>query len=248
VYHRATAILNRYADRSEWMQRSAKFISIVILVGNKEEEKAIAEAIGSFEVNCMFASTMHHLRDILLEQPCNGLLFCITSLVGIDQTSKSFIHTLEQVYPVARIRWDKAKGSFALIASRSGRVETISDFVTICSNFASRRLRGSERISKTLNVLVSASPDFADSTRAFTINISPRGCFLHTACEWNIGESVFVQIQELPSRSAIEGRVIRYIPWGVPFHVQGIGIQFVNIENKLIEELQHLLYYLPTGL
>ena len=228
------------------MQRSAKPFSIAILSRNKEEEKAIAEAIGAFEVDYAFESTLHNLRDNLLERPCNGIMFCITSLVGIDQTSKSFIQTLEQVYPIARIRWNKSKGSFSLIASRSGRVETISDFVTICSNFAPRRLRRSERLSKTLNALVSAVPNFSDSTRTFTINISPRGCFLHTLREWNIGDSVFIKIQELPDRSTIEGRVIRYVPWGIPFQVQGIGIQFTNVENKLIEELQRLLYDPPV--
>jgi Tfp pilus assembly protein PilZ len=246
VYHRPAAALNGFIDGSESMQRSAKPVSIAILSRNKEEEKAITEAIGAFEVDYVFESTLHNLRDVLLERPCNGIMFCITSLVGIDQTSKSFIQTLEQVYPVARIRWNKSKGSFSLIASRSGRVETISDFVTICSNFAPRRLRRSERLSKTLNVSVSAVPDFSDSTRTFMINISPRGCFLHTTQEWNIGDSVFIKIRELPDRSAIEGRVIRYVPWGIHFQVQGIGIQFINVENKLIEELQRLLYDLPV--
>jgi Tfp pilus assembly protein PilZ len=246
VYHRVAAALNDVIDGSESMQPSAKPISIAILSRNKEEEKAITEAIGAFDVDYVFESTLLNLRDTLLERPCNGIMFCITSLVGIDHTSKSFIQTLEQVYPVARIRWNKSKGSFSLIASRSGRIETISDFITICSNFAPRRLRRSERLSNILNVSVSAAPDFSDSTRTFTINISPRGCFLHTLREWHIGDSVFIQIRELPGRSVIAGRVIRCVPWGIPFQVQGIGIQFTSVENKLIEELQRLLYDLPV--
>jgi len=229
------------------MQRDAKANCMVLLSGDKEEQAAITQAIAAFNADLVCAPTIHHLRDYLFELPCNGLLFCIGSLVGLEQNGKSFIQTLEQVYPVARIRWNKTNGSFALIASRSGRIETLSDFVTICSNFAPRRLRRSERISKTLNVMASAVPDLADSTHAFTINISPRGCFLHTSREWKAGDSVFLQIQESSSRIAIEGRVTRYVPWGVPFCIQGIGIQFVNMSREQIEELQRLLYYMTPG-
>jgi len=227
------------------MDHDPESISIIILSKNKEEEKAIAEAIGAFKADYIVASTVSHLREVLLEKPCNGLLLCITSLVGIDQSSKSFIQTLEPVFPIARIRWNKSKGTFSLIATRSGRVETIADFARACSRFSARGLRRSERLSKTLNVLASAAPDFSDPMRSFTVNVSPRGCFLHSYREWNIGGPIYIRIQELPGRSVIEGMVIRYVPWGVPFHIQGIGIQFVNIENKQIDELQHLLYDLP---
>ncbi len=227
------------------MEQKAESLFIAILSKNKEEEEAITRTIDAFKADHMVASTISNLRDIILEQPCNGLLFCIASLVGIDQASKAFIQTLEQVFPVARIRWNKAKGNFSLIASRSGRIETIADFINDCSKFHARRLRRSERLSKTLNVVASAAMDFSDPIHTFTVNVSPRGCFLYSSREWNIGDRIYIQIQELPGRRAIEGMVIRYVPWGIPFHIQGIGIEFINVENIQIEELQHLLYDLP---
>jgi Tfp pilus assembly protein PilZ len=230
------------------MQGDPKSGFMVVLSGDKEEEQAIAEAIGALNLKFAFAYTMHHLRDILFDQSCNGLLLCIPSLINIDQTSKSFVQTLEHVYPVARIRWSRTDGSFALIASRGGRVETLTDFCTICSNFTPRRLRRCERLAKTLNVLISANPDLTNATRAFTTNVALRGCFVHTPLEWKVGDTVFVQMQELSIQGAIEGKIVRYIPWGVPFRVQGIGIQFVNLTNKQTEALQHLLYFLPVGL
>jgi Tfp pilus assembly protein PilZ len=229
------------------MQRNSKPITIAVLTGKKEEEQGITEAAAAINTEFLFAPTMHALRDLLLEQPCSGILFCLTSLVGIDQSSKSFVQTLEQVYPVARLRWHEGKGTFVLIATRSGNVETLPNFAILCSNFAPRRLRHSERLVKTLNVLASASPDLSNATRAFTMNISIRGCFLHTPNEWNIGDSIYLQILELPHKLVIEGKVVRYVQWGVPFCAQGIGIQFVNTaENSLTEELQRLLYYLPA--
>jgi len=227
------------------MPRDAKPIVIAVLSGNEDEKKAITETKSALGADFIFASSMHHLRDVLIERPCNGVLFCLTSLMGIDQSSKSFVQSVEQVYPVARIRWNKEKGAFSLIASRSGQVESLPDFVTICSNFAPRRARRSERLVKTLNVLISAAPELTDATPAFTMNISTRGCFIHTSRGWNTGESVYLRILELPGRRAIEGKVIRCVQWGVPFCAQGIGVQFVNIENELVEELHRLLYYLP---
>jgi Tfp pilus assembly protein PilZ len=245
VYDHIEAILNDSTNGSKWMQRDAKSVCIAVLSRDKEEERALREAISAFGADLIFAATMHDLHDILIRQPCSGLLLYLTSLVGLDYSSKSFVQTLEQVYPVARIRWKKGEGSFALIASQSRTVHTLSDFIEVCSDFAPRCLRRSERLVKTLNVLISATPDLANSTRAFTMNISEQGCFLHTPHEWNIGDSIYIQILELPSKRAIEGRVMRSVQWGVPFSPQGIGIQFVDIEDEQVEELQRLLYYLP---
>jgi Tfp pilus assembly protein PilZ len=242
------AVLNNYHVWGERMPRDTKSIFMAILSGDKEEETAIAEVVRSFHAEFAVAPTMRHMRDLLFEQLCNGLLLCIPSLVGIDQTSKSFVQTLEHIYPVARIRWSQTDGSFALIASRTGRVETFEDFFAVCSNFAPRRLRRCERLAKTLNVLISSDPDLGNASRAFTTDIALRGCFLHTPQEWKAGDTVYLQIQELSTHGAIEGKVVRYIPWGVPFRVQGIGVQFVNLTSKQSEDLQHLLYFLPVGL
>jgi len=230
------------------MQVDAKPIFMVVLSGDKEEAQAITEAFGAFHVKLAFASTMRNLRDILFERLCSGILLGITSLVGIDQASKSFGQSLEHVYPVARIRWNRFDGSFSLIGFRNGRVETLADFIAICSSVSPRRLRSWDRLPKTLNVMISSAPDLANATRAFTTNISLRGCFLHNSQEWNIGDAVFLQIQELSSQRIINGNVVRYVPWGTPFRVQGIGIQFVNMDDEQMEALQQLLYFLPAGL
>jgi Tfp pilus assembly protein PilZ len=230
------------------MQEDIKPIFMAVLSADKEEERAIAEASSKFHVNLAFASTMRDLRDILFERSCNGILLGVTSLVGIDQASKSFGQSLEHVYPVARIRWNRSDGSFSLMSFRNGRVDTLDDFIVICCSVSPRRLRSWERLPKTLNVMISSAPDLANASRGFTTNISMRGCFLHTSREWNVGDPVFIQIQELSSQSIIHGNVVRYVPWGPPFRVQGIGIQFVNMDDEQMEALQHLLYFLPAGL
>jgi len=209
------------------MPHNAKTVRIAVLSRDKEEEKAIKEAFRASDADLVLMPTIHRLRDLLFTQPCSGLLLCLKSLVvGLDYNSKSFIQTLEQVYPVARIRWNKSKGSFALISSRSRHVETLSDFIAICSNFAPRCLRRSERLFKTLNVLLSAAPDLANSTRAFTMNISMRGCFLHTPIEWKVGDSVYMQIQELPGKNVMEGKVMRSVQWEFRFPFRELAFSF----------------------
>ena len=54
---------------------------------------------------------------------------------------------------------------------------------------------------------------------------------------------MYLQILELPGKSVMEGKVMRSVQWGVPFSVQGIGIQFANLKDEQAEELQRLLYY-----
>jgi Tfp pilus assembly protein PilZ len=216
-------------------------VLIAIFTSDHEEEKILAESLQSFKVSNNFATNIRDLKNNLYEQPCNGILCSIASLIGLDHSNKTFIQTLERIYPVARIRWNRAKGTFAFISSRSGRVETIEDFLTICADFHPRRLRRSERLSSTLNSLISHAPDLAEPERTFTTNISMRGCFIHTSREWNVGESVFIQIQELPDKNILEGKVVRYVAWGTPFRVQGIGIQFADFSEEQRKELQRLL-------
>jgi Tfp pilus assembly protein PilZ len=227
------------------MQSEVKPVFIAILSSNKEDQTAIAEAARHHNVEFAFTSNIHELRDIVMEQPCCGVLLFITSLIGMDESGRSFIQTIEQVFPVARIRWHKTKASFALIGARCGQLETVSDFFRICSDFTPRCLRRNDRLAKTLNVLLDTTSDFSNAVRTFTTNISIRGCFLHTSCSWNIGDSLFIQIQEPRDKITLRGKVTRYVPWGVPFNIQGIGIHFINMDEHQTEALQHLLFYMP---
>jgi Tfp pilus assembly protein PilZ len=218
---------------------------VAILSADEEEKKALAELMKSLNAEYFFAAAIRDLRDFLFEHPCNGILFCIASIIGIDQSGKSFIQMLEQIYPTARIRWNKEQNLFAIVATRGGRIQTPSDFLALCSSFAPRRLRKNERQAKTLNVLISCSPDLSNAVCTCSINISLRGCFLHTFQEWKVGDPIFVQIQEMPGKPVIEGTVIRYVPWGVPFRIQGIGIHFAGISKEQIKDLQQLLFSSP---
>jgi Tfp pilus assembly protein PilZ len=227
------------------MQNEVKPVFIAILSTNKEEQTAITEAARHHDVEIAFASNIHDLRDMVMEQPCCGVLLFIASLIGMDESGRSFIQTVEQVFPVARIRWHKTKESFALIGARGDRLETLADFFRICSDFTPRCLRRNERLAKTLNVLLSTTSDFTNAVRTFTINISIRGCFLHTSCDWNIGDFLFMQIQEPHDKITLHGKVSRYTPWGVPFSIQGIGVHFINMDAHQTKALQHLLFYMP---
>ncbi len=215
-------------------------VLISIFSADAGEKKTLAEALSSSNILFNFAANIHDLKENLYTQPCNGILFSIASLIGLDHGGKTFLQTLEQVFPVARIRWNRAKGTFALISSRSGRMETIAAFLAICAHFPPRCLRKSDRLSTILNTLISPTPDLAESDQTFMTNFSQHGCFIHTSREWNAGDAVFIQIQELADKKAIEGKVIRYVPWGTPFRIQGIGVQFTKLDEEQDKELKRL--------
>jgi Tfp pilus assembly protein PilZ len=221
-------------------------LSIAILAVDEEEKKALAEKMKLFEGDFRFSSSISDLRDNLFENPCNGILFCIGSIVGLDQAGKGFIQTLELIYSTARLRWNKEKNTFAIVTARSGSAQTISDFFNICSSHTPRRLRKNERYAKTLNVIISSAPDLSNALRTYSINISLHGCYLATNQEWKVGDPVYIEIQEMPNKTVIEGIVIRYVPWGTPYRVQGIGIQFTGITKDQIKDLQKFLFFLPA--
>jgi hypothetical protein len=220
-------------------------LSITIFVVDEEENNALAEKMKLFGGEFLFASSINDLRDTLLKYPCNGILFCITSIVGLDQAGKSFIQTLEQIYSTARLRWNKEKGTFAILTTRSGTAQTISDFFNICSSHTQRCLRKTDRHTKTLSVLISSAPDLSDPVRAHSTDISLRGCFLVTNQERKVGDPVYIEIQEMATKTIIEGKVIRYVPWGTPYRVQGIGVHFTGITKDQIKELQKFFFFLP---
>jgi hypothetical protein len=221
-------------------------LSIAVFAVDEEEKNVLAEKMKIFGGEFVFASSMNDLRDNLLKYPSNGILFCISAIVGLDQAGKSFVQTLEQIYSTARLRWNKEKGTFALLTARSGNAQTISDFLNICSCHTPRCLRKNERYAKTLNVLISSAPDLSDPVRAHSIDISLRGCFLAAHQDWKVGDPVYVEIQEMANKTIIEGKVARYVPWGTPYRVQGIGVHFAGITKDQIKDLQKFLFFLPS--
>jgi Tfp pilus assembly protein PilZ len=221
-------------------------LSIAILASDKDEKKALDEKMKLFAGTFLFCDSIRELRDSLFEHPCNGVLFCIGSIIGLDQGGKSFVQSLEQIYSTARLRWNKDKGTFAIVTARSGAAKTISDFFTICSSHTSRRLRKNERYTKTLNVLASSHPDLSNPVRTFSTNISLHGCFLATSEEWKAGDPIYLEIQEMSNKSVIEAKIIRYVPWGTPYRAQGIGVEFTGITKEQVKDLQKFLFILPS--
>jgi hypothetical protein len=221
-------------------------LAVAILAIDEEERQVLAEKMKSFEGEFIFASSINGLRDSLFQHPCNGILFCIESIIGLDQAGKSYIQTLEQIYSTARIRWNKEKNTFAILTIRSGNAQTISDFFNICSSHSARCLRKNERYAKTLNVLISSAPDLSNPARTHSVNISLRGCYLATHQEWKVGDPIYIEIQEMTEKIIIEGKVTRYVPWGIPYRVQGVGVHFAGITKEQTKDLQKFLFFLPA--
>lgn len=224
------------------MERLVNPLFIMVLSGSGEEKDAIAQALAAYGAEFEFASTASDIRDIICDRPCNGLLFCIATLVCLDTAEKELTQMMESLYPVARIRWNRKNKSFNIMASCAGIVETLLDFLSICSGFTAKRMRRHERVRKALNVLISTSPDLSDAERTFTIDIACDGCYVHSNRSWNVGDAAFISFQELSNKTVIEVRIVRCIPWGTPFQAEGIGLDFISIDRALLRELEWLLY------
>jgi len=77
------------------MQRDAKIYLHCYISGKKKKKKRLTEQSVPFDANLVFAPrcTIAGYRfRTTVQRPS----FCITSLVGLDQTSKSFVQTLNK--------------------------------------------------------------------------------------------------------------------------------------------------------
>ena len=128
------------------------------------------------------------------------------------------------------------------MATRGPVLRTLPDFLAACAAFPARRIRRYERIAKTLNVLIFSDEGMEDSEQTFSLNLSTGGCRLHSAREWQIGDTLSLSFLELPWQDPVKAKVRHYRPWGIPYHARSIGVQFDGITPEHTENLNFLLY------
>jgi hypothetical protein len=207
-----------------------------------EEAEAIAESVRAFGADCRVACTAAQLREVLIENGCNGLLYSIPSTIRIDAAGKALLRTLEQVYPVARAKWKDSDRSLSVMGTHGPVVRTLPDFLAACAAFPARRIRRYERSDKTLNVLLFSDTGMEDAEQTFSLNLSIGGARLHSSLEWHVGDTLYLSFLELPWQDPVRAEVRHVIPWGVPYHARSIGVQFDGMTPEHADNLSFLLF------
>jgi hypothetical protein len=225
------------------MPHSLKSICFVAVLSVDPAEGAeIAGAVRGFGASCEIAPSVARLREILIGTPCNGLLLSVRSAVRVDAAGKQLIRSLEHAFPAARIKRRPSDASFAVMPSQGSSARSLPDFIASCAAFEARRIRKYERIAKTLNTLLSDSPDADEPEQTFSFDLSTGGALLHSVREWRVGEKLFLSFRELPWPEPVEAEVRHLFPWGIPFHPRSIGVRFTGMAPAHAENLNVLIY------
>ena len=211
--------------------------TIAILANRPDEIESISLELGKRSIRPACVPTLEQLWSTLCETPCIGAAISVVSLVHLSDHGHELIRDIGPYLPVARFRLNPETGAIGVMSPSTGTGSSIDEFIAACVDKGPKRFRKNERFQKHLNVLVANDAGFTDPEPSFTFNISKDGCFAHTDHPWEVGDRIWVSIREPFKDFGIEGEVMRYIPWGIPFQPQGVGVRFLDPDSVDIARL-----------
>ena len=211
--------------------------TIAILASRPDEFEHLSMELARRSIQPACAPTLEKLWSTLCETPCIGVAVSVASLIHLSDHANELIRDIGPYIPVAKFRLNLETGAIGVMSPVTGTGSSLEEFITACVDKGPKRFRKNERFQKHLNVLISNDPDFAEPEPSFTFNISKDGCFAHSDHAWEEGDRIWVSIREPFKDFGIEGVVMRYIPWGIPFQPQGVGIRFLDPDSVDIARL-----------
>ena len=211
--------------------------TIAILANRQDELEHISQELGKRSIRPACVANLEQLWSTLCETPCLGVAVSVASLIQLSDHGSELIRDIGPYIPVARFRVNLETGSIGVMSPSTGTGSSLDEFIAACLDKGPKRFRKHERFQKHLNVLIAHDPGFNQPEPSFTFNISRDGCFAHSDHAWEIGDRIWVSIREPFKDFGIEGEVMRYIPWGVPFQPQGVGVRFLDPDNADLSRL-----------
>ncbi len=219
-------------------------INIILIARNSPKLNQYKKYLAEKRIRFYAIQSEAQLENILEIIPVNGIMVDITTAIKATGTEKMLISSLEEYYPVVRVRWnDEKQGVDAMFPDDN--VNTFDDFVKKkCMKFDPRVMRTSQRTSVSLNVTISQNSGFVGKKeKTCTLNASDTGLFVITASPfWQEKQKLYVRINELSNQAGIEGTIVRKIEWGEEkLTTPGISIRFDSILDSQQDELFKLL-------
>jgi Tfp pilus assembly protein PilZ len=199
--------------------------TLAILASRSDEIELVSTDLGGRGVVPCCVATPDELWATLCETPCIGVAVSVSTLLRLPDQGKQLIRNLDQIIPVAKFKVNAA-GALGVMSPFGGVGASMDEFIAACLGRGPKRFRRNERFQKHLNVILSQDAAFSSPEFTFTFDLSKDGCFAHSDHAWQVGDPVWVSIREPFRDFAIEGTVMRAIPWGMSFQPQGIGIRF----------------------
>ena len=220
---------------------------ILIVAKDAEASKAYSDALTELDVACDLAPTFHDMSRFVRDNGYNGLLIDILTLVRSSKEEKVIAYECMNLYPVLRVKWESKHKKMKL----SPLEETFSpdaesalkSFIdNRCRHFAARQLRRHQRKPIHLNALFSPDGTFdaASTSKAFTVNLSAEGFFLHTTQSFEVGQTLWVRFLELADQAPIAATVRWSVEWGRARCIAGLGMQFKKLSEEQAREIESM--------
>lgn len=219
-------------------------IRTIVVAADPHLRDLYSQQIKGLGVDCDAVASLHDLFETLKENPYNGLLIDLATLVKANPLEKSQCHELLRLFPTLRLRWDEATQQLLclLYGSRTSEGMSLQVFIDdYCRPFSARRIRKHKRMKLHYNVLLSRDENFSAGQveRSTTLDISLGGCALITGQEWEMEERVWLRFLEFEDQSAVCARVCRWTPWGKEMRIPCIGVCFEDLRKAQQEQISH---------
>ncbi len=214
-------------------------VNVLVL---SESLKPYDEALLGVGLNSRGFSKIGELVECLPALVCAGLILDIPSVMKAESAERDRLFKLTQSLPILRAR-----------VERNGRAVFLDDvdhFIHNCKNVCPSRMRTVRRYSTRLNVLISREDDPAmTKTRpANILNISSKGCYVHTLDPVESSAFIYLKILELANTTPIFGLIRWSKPWGEKHVLPGMGVAFLDITDEQVREIESGAHFIPDPL
>lgn len=208
---------------------------------NRHEYKRL---LGNFNVRVIDIEKEEHFNVFLESVSFNGILIDIPTYIKSSMESKEFLSDISEIYPAARISYNKKADDMDLIVSGEMHKVSLHEFLDRCGSFTARKLRRYKRIPSCLNIRLAFEHDGEPTELLCTsTNISEDGMFVVTFTNnMPVGTDVKIQVLELNKNGSLRGTVMRSLKWGEkPFQAPGFGVRISGAEKEVFADYMKLI-------
>src|ERR1039457_2283166 len=221
---------------------------ILLIVNEGASMDAYVAALSKIDVSFDIARTFVEMQRMARENPYNGLLFDVVSLVRASKNEKKIGYDCINYFPSMRIMWDAKNTTIkTLLFEHANQAENglgLQHFIEKnCRDSIARKLRSSPRKDVVRSILLSGESGFTDkiTDKKFSLNISEGGAFVHTMREFGQGDTVWLRFVDFVDQTPIKATVCRQVPWGQKNMIPGVGLKFESLSETQANEIEQIV-------
>ena len=216
-------------------------VRVLLIAQDDNARQKYSIALEKCAVRLFVSESFQDLSEEICSQSYHGIFLDLYTKMKAINKNKNLVYGLLENFPVCQLKINDQTGEINCFYTSQKCGGTMLDFINNeCRNTVPRMIRSDTRKEVHCNVILYKSKDDAQPEFSVTINISKGGCFIFSIRKWEIGDKVWMQINELEDKELISGQ-IRYVArWGESMRIPGIGVEFRIISASQTEEISNM--------